>query len=81
MARKNAIGEFGRAELREPLRRITDRNYEIPAHSSHLSDFSSRGQRGGILRKLGPQARFQDRFVDPLMPPYVLMRGYAAGLF
>jgi hypothetical protein len=71
----------GSAELRDPLRRVTGRNYEIPAYSSHLNDFSSaEGKRGGILHKLGTQARFQYRFVDPLMPPYVLMKGHAADL-
>lgn len=79
MAPKDELGEFGSADVREPLRQITNRRYEIPAFSSHLSHFSSPDhQRGGILRKRG-LARFRYKFQDPLLPPYVLMQGHALG--
>lgn len=79
LAQKDDLGEFGSADLREPLYRVTGRNYDIPAYSAHLNAFSSTGSRGGILRKVG-EGRFRYRFMDPLMTPYVLMRGHAAGL-
>jgi hypothetical protein len=80
-SRKDEIGEFGSAELRRPLKEITGRDYDIPAYSTHLNAFASPdGQRGGILEKKGTQARFRYRFIDPLMPPYVLMRGHSSGL-
>src|SRR5205085_12475010 len=81
IAEKDDIGQFGSADVRDPLTRITGRAYDIPAFSSHLNDFSSTdGTRGRILRKLGTQARFRYRFVDPLMPPHVLMKGHSRGL-
>lgn len=78
LAQKDDLSEFGSADLREPLRMLTGRRYEIPAFSAHLSDFSSTGARGGVLRKTGA-SRFRYRFIDPLLPPYVLMRGLADG--
>ena len=79
LACKDDLGDFGSKDLREPLYRITHRNYRIPAYSTHLNDFSTSGPRGGILRKVG-QGRYRYRFVDPLFAPYVLMRGHAAEL-
>jgi Cdc6-like AAA superfamily ATPase len=78
LARKDDIGEFGSGDLRGPLHRITGKNYEIPAYAAHLNAFSSDDERrGGVLRKRGQRARFRYRFVDPLMPPYVLMKGHS----
>ncbi len=83
LADKNDVGEFGSAGVRDCLNGITGRSYEIPAFSSHMSAFSSPGKdnpRGGVLVKLGTRARYDYRFVDPLMPPYVLMKGRIGGL-
>jgi hypothetical protein len=82
MAGKDEIGQFGSADIKEPLRRITGREYDIPAYSAHLSAFASTdGPRGRVLHRFGTQARFRYRFVDPLMPPYVLMKAHAENLF
>jgi len=80
LAKKNEIGEFGSADVREPMRKITGRDYEINAFVSHLNDFSGDGPRGGILRKRTAQGRFIFRFENPLFTPYVLMKGVSAGL-
>lgn len=80
LAERDELGEFGSADIRRPLRQLTGRDYDIPAYSAHLNDFASTGQRGGVLKKLGTQARFRYRFIDPLMPSYVLMRGHSSDM-
>lgn len=79
MAQKNAVGQFDSRGVSQALFANTGRHYEIPAISGHLSAFSDPDHaRGGILQKLGSRARYDYRFVDPLMPPYVMMQGHAS---
>lgn len=81
MADKDDLGTFGAPDVRERLSEITGRRYETPAFANHLTDFSSiDGARGGILAKRGTQRRFRYRFIDPLMPPFILMKGRVDGL-
>lgn len=81
MCDTDEVGSFGAPDVREILRNITGINYEIPAFSTHLKDFSSdTGVRGGILQRIGTTRRFRYRFRDPLMPTYVRMRGRHEGL-
>ena len=78
MARKNTLGQFDSRAVVEVLNTITKRRFAIPAISGHLSAFSDpEHARGGVLDKLGTRARYDYRFIDPLMPPYVLMQGHA----
>jgi hypothetical protein len=39
-----------------------------------LNEFSDK-KRGRILRKIGERRRYRYRFSDPLMQPFVIMRG------
>ena len=58
---------------------IMERHYDIPSFSRHLKEFSER-TRGPILHKTGRKRRMRYRFSNPLMQPYVSMRGVAGGL-
>ncbi|MFG2349955.1 nSTAND1 domain-containing NTPase [Streptomyces phaeochromogenes] len=81
MVEKDDLGTFGAPDVRDKLSDVTGRRYEIPSFANHLTDFSSLdGPRGGILAKRGTQRRFRYRFIDPLMPPFILMKGSAEGL-
>ena len=81
LAQTDELGMFTSAEVRERLRKITGKPYEIPAFANHLNEFSSTdGGRSGVLQKHGTSRRFRYRFVMPLMPPYVLMKGIQDGL-
>lgn len=80
MAKKDSLGQFDSRGVREALQKRLKRPIDIPAFSGHLSAFSdAHHARGGILEKLGSRARYDYRFIDPLMPPYVMMIGHAAG--
>lgn len=79
MCPRDELGSFGGPDVREQLRKITNTNYEISSFATHLRDFSSEGPRGGILKRIGTKRRFRYRFIDPLMPTYVLMQGLSSG--
>ena len=73
------MGFFTAASVREPLRMITNRDIDIPNYAQHLNNFST-PERGEVLEKTGQKHRFQFRFRNPLMQPFVAMRGYADGM-
>lgn len=68
------MGYFASSDVRQPLGEITGKAYDIPNFSQHLDKFCS-ADRGNVLEKAGTQRRFRFRFSDPLLQPYVIMRG------
>jgi Cdc6-like AAA superfamily ATPase len=81
LAKRDEKGTFGGTDVRDGLTRITGTFRDLPAFAQHLSDFSGNGARGGILDRLGTSYRYRYRFRDPLLQPYVLMRGQIDGMF
>jgi Cdc6-like AAA superfamily ATPase len=78
LAEVDAMGFFISAAVREPLSQITGRDYDIPNFSQHLDRFSSADDPGGaVLEKAGTPRRFRFRFRNPLLQPYVIMKGIA----
>lgn len=79
LAPKDELGYFTAGSIREPMHQITRKKYEIPAFSQHLKDFCGHA-RGPILQKLGEGRRFRFRFINPMMEPYVVLKGISDGL-
>jgi hypothetical protein len=79
LTKTTEMGFFTAAGVREPLRQITHRDIDIPNYAQHLNNFST-PERGEVLEKIGQKHRFQFRFRDPLMQPFVALRGYAEGM-
>jgi hypothetical protein len=75
LAKTDDMGTFAAQDARTPLRVVTGKPYEIPTFAQHLNDFSD-PKRGNILKKMGESRRFRYRFTNPLMPPFVIMRGF-----
>jgi Cdc6-like AAA superfamily ATPase len=78
LAQANEAGFFSPQNVRDPLCKITGKDYDIPTFAQHLNDFAS-DKRNRILVKEGHPRRFVFRFSDPLMQPYVVMLGLANG--
>lgn len=76
LASADELGYFAATDVREPLCRITSKEYDIPAFSRHLYDFCE-SQRGPVLIKTGVPRRFRFRFINPLIQPFVIMKGLA----
>jgi Cdc6-like AAA superfamily ATPase len=72
-------GYFSAKDVRGPLRDITKETYEIQAYIRHLDKFSQ-DARGPVLRKEGTVRNFRYKFVEPLMQPYVVMKGLSENL-
>jgi hypothetical protein len=71
-------GRFGAKDVRAPLSYIMKKPVTIQAYIRHLDKFSQ-DVRGAVLKKDGPKRRFQYSFSEPMMQPYVLMKGLADG--
>jgi type II secretory pathway predicted ATPase ExeA len=78
LAPKNELGFFTAGSIREPLEIVVDRRLDIPAFSRHLSQFLE-PERGSVLFREGSKRYFY-RFSDPILQPYVILKGVADGL-
>jgi Cdc6-like AAA superfamily ATPase len=74
LADTDDLGYFAAADLREPMKIIMKKRYEIPAFSRHLSEFC-KDDRGPVLEKTGEPRRYRYRFTNPILQPYVIMKG------
>ena len=77
-AESDDLGYFSAADVREPLRTITGRSYDIPNFARHLKELSQTG-RGDLFYRSGQKRRIRYRFNSPLMRPYIIMRGFSEG--
>lgn len=72
-ARPGADGYFSPAAVSEPYSAIVGRPQDIGNYNPQLKALSE--SRGEILECKGPERSRRYRFSDPLMEPYVLLRG------
>jgi Cdc6-like AAA superfamily ATPase len=79
LAPENDFGLFAPGDVREPLSRILGKPYKTAAFARHLDELSQKS-RGGVLQKHGAGRTSRFRFVNPLLQPYVAMRGVSEGI-
>jgi Cdc6-like AAA superfamily ATPase len=79
LAEVDEQGFFVSAAVRDPLSKIAGKPYEIPGFSQHLDKFSTDQARGPVLERAGTPRRYRFRFINPLLQPYVIMRGLSDG--
>jgi Cdc6-like AAA superfamily ATPase len=79
LADVDELGYFSSANVRGPLCGITGEEYDIPNFSQHLDKFSTDSSRGPVLEKWGTRRRFRFRFRNPLLRPFIIMKGLADG--
>jgi Cdc6-like AAA superfamily ATPase len=78
LAKTDDLGFFAAQDIRDPMKEVTGKKYEIPSFAQHLNEFCD-PKRGPILSKTGAKRSYRFRFVNPLMQPFVIMQGFAAG--
>jgi len=79
MASRDEMGYFSAIGIKTALDRvIPKKNYEVSAFAQHLKRFCS-PERGPVLKQVGYPRRYKYRFINPLLDPYVIMRGIAKG--
>lgn len=74
LATTDELNYFRPAAVRDALRRLGRKKIEIPAFAAHLNKFTQ-PERGSVLKKIGSERQFRYRFRNPLLAPFVLMRG------
>lgn len=70
-------GYFRATAVEEPLTAIRGKVYRVPAFARHLEAFRSDERRRVLVRE-GTPKYYRLRFRDPLLQPYVIMRGLRA---
>jgi energy-coupling factor transporter ATP-binding protein EcfA2 len=79
MTSTDDLGYFTPAAVRDPMSALMGRYYDIPSFSRHLYDFTE-DERGPVLERIGTERKYRYRFKNPLLQPYIIMRGLADGL-
>jgi hypothetical protein len=79
LADTDDLGWFYAKDVRDPLTRILGKPYKIESFARHLHAFSQH-ERGPVLEKDERSARPRFRFYNPLLQPYVMIRGLASNL-
>jgi Cdc6-like AAA superfamily ATPase len=77
-ARTDGRGFFPATAVEAPLSRIRGKGYKVPAFARHLDAFQSEDRRRVLVRE-GSAGNYRYRFREPLLQPYVLMRGLRMG--
>jgi AAA ATPase domain len=78
LAEEDEFGFFAPADVRDPLSEILDRPCKPSAFARHLERLSSESH-GAVLQRHGGAGATRYRFVNPLLQPYVAMRGLSEG--
>jgi hypothetical protein len=65
---------FTTAAVGRPLSKITNREFEPFNYARHFKDLSEPG-RGRILQRVGESFRLRYRIANPILRPYMIMRG------
>jgi hypothetical protein len=79
MCRTDEYGRFVPNDLCKPMRTITGEDYKSDRFTGHLKEFC-KPERGGVLRMTGMEYRWRYQFRNPLLQPFVLMKGLDAKL-
>lgn len=74
LAETNERGMFTPQAVCTPLGAILRRKVEISTFQQHLKKFIA-PERGEILIRKGRERAYQFRFADPIMQPFVIMKG------
>jgi hypothetical protein len=78
LAPVDEFGYFAAADVRGPLSKLMGRNYDIPNFITNLNQLAT-DERGPVLQKTGEPRSYRYRFDDPLVQPYVILRGINNG--
>lgn len=76
MLEPDELGYFYPKDVRPCLSRIRKKDCKIDTFNRHLNAFCT-GKRGEVLQKDDKTGASRFRFTNPLLQPYVLMRGLA----
>ena len=73
LAETDEFGYFSPADLRAPFSALIGEQVGVERYNPHLVRLAE--ERGQILTQVGENRKHRYRFTDPLMEPYVLLKG------
>jgi hypothetical protein len=76
LAPKGPLGHFTAGSVRGPMSRILGLPVDISKFNRHLNAFTE-ATRGSALEKTGAPRAWFYRFADPLLQPFVILKGVA----
>lgn len=79
LAEEDEFGFFASTDVGKPLSRILHKQCTTATFARHLERLSSES-RGAVLQRHGGAGTVRYRFVNPLLQPYVTMRGLSEGV-
>lgn len=79
LAEPDDLGFFPAKAVEEPLSIVMKKPYDVAMFGQHLKKLCD-VDRGEILEQTGSPRRFRYRFAEPLMQPYVILRGLSDNL-
>jgi Cdc6-like AAA superfamily ATPase len=79
MTQTDFLGYFSASDVKEPMASIMGKFYDVPQFAQHLNSFCEE-ERGQILQRTGTPRRYRFRFINPLLQPFILMKGIESGL-
>lgn len=78
-AATDELGRFQQSAVAAPLNKIvTGKNYMASTFALHMNAFTE-NDRGGVLQRFGTARNYRYRFSDPMMQPYVILKGLQEG--
>jgi Cdc6-like AAA superfamily ATPase len=80
LAEEDEFGFFVSSDVREPLSKILHKPSRTRASARHLEELSSESRGAVLQRSSGGGGAARYRFVNPLLQPYVAMRGISEGV-
>ncbi len=79
LASVDELGYFQPASIAGPLQEILKRNCNVSTYSRILEALAGE-EKGRVLQMTGTPRRHRYRFRDPLLKPYIVLKGFEAGL-
>lgn len=78
-ASTDELGRFQQSAVTVPLNKIIPgKNYMASTFALHMNAFTE-DDRGGVLQRFGTARNYRYRFADPMMQPYVILKGLQEG--
>ena len=78
-ASTDELGRFQQSAVAAPLNRIIPgKNYQASTFALHMNAFTEI-DRGCVLQRYGTARNYRYRFADPMMQPYVILKGLDGG--
>jgi Cdc6-like AAA superfamily ATPase len=78
-ATTDELGRFQQTAVAGPLNKIIPgKNYQASTFALHMNAFTE-DDRGRVLQRFGTPRNYRYRFADPMMQPYVILKGINEG--